>query len=279
MSEFKQFYEQFLTRIEEARKGNDSQAFQKLMHVVEPDWEKEDQDIYADFCQTKAGLYALFGENLDLDDWMQKALQFSKPEMFSHLYFKWLLLYWHQLKALKQESKINANFSAIYNISEQAINMEKDEYQQKAFQSMRILSLAALGKHEEVEIEMNQISFKQIPIKLVNDTTKIQYFYANIYKMLVAALEIRNEGLLLKVLNMITLDDLVILSKDPVFRKFNTIVMDIADIRPEFAADFNYFYQMRKQWAGFLPNFSLFTMMIEEGNQKGLQLFFGSMTK
>ena len=279
MSKFRQFYEQYLAQIEEARKNSDAQAFQKLMHVVEPNWEKADQETYADYCQTKAGLFALFGENLDLDDWMQKALQFSNPEMFSHLYFKWLLLYWHQLKALKQESKINANFSAIYNISEQAIKVEKDEYQRLAFESMRILSLAALGKHEEVESEMNRINFRQIPIKLVNDPAKIQYFYANIYKMLVAALEIRNENLLFKILDMITLDDLVILAKDPIFRKFNTIVMDIADVRPEFAADFNYFYQMRKQWAGFLPNFSLFTMMIEEGNQKGLQLFFGSMAK
>jgi len=51
----------------------------------------------------------------------------------------------------------------------------------------------------------------------------------------------------------------------------------LADIRAEMAADFNYLYEMRKKWSGFLPNFSLFSMMIEEENTKGLELFFGAL--
>lgn len=279
MSEFKEFYDTFLEKLEEGRKAKDSTVFQQLMHVVEPNWKHEDQELFADYCQTKAGLFALFGDNLDMDDWMQKALQFSKNEMHSHLYFKWTLLYWQQLRALNTEPKIKANFSSIYNISEQAINMEKDYYQQMAFQSMRILCLAALGKHGEVEHELRSLKLKEVPAKLVNDPKKLQYFYANIYKMMVAALEIRSAEMLNKILQMVTIDDSLLISKTPIFRKFNTVVMDLADIRPEMAADFNYFYQMRKQWAGFLPNYSLFTMMIEEENQKGLDFFFDSLEK
>lgn len=279
MSEFKEFYDTFLEKLEEGRKAKDSTVFQQLMHVVEPNWKHEDQELFADYCQTKAGLFALFGDNLDMDDWMQKALQFSKNEMHSHLYFKWTLLYWQQLRALNTEPKIKANFSSIYNISEQAINMEKDYYQQMAFQSMRILCLAALGKHAEVENELRSLKLKEVPAKLVNDPKKLQYFYANIYKMMVAALEIRSAEMLNKILQMVTIDDSLLISKTPIFRKFNTVVMDLADIRPEMAADFNYFYQMRKQWAGFLPNYSLFTMMIEEENQKGLDFFFDSLEK
>jgi hypothetical protein len=76
---------------------------------------------------------------------------------------------------------------------------------------------------------------------------------------------------------MITIDDYLMKSPSPLFRKFNQVVMDLTDIRPEMAADFNYFYEMRKKWAGFLPNFSLFSMMIEEENTKGLELFFGAL--
>lgn len=277
MSEFKEFYQTFLDKLEEARKAKDSMTFQKLMHVVEPNWKQEDQVLFGDYCQTKAGLYALFGENLDLDDWMAKALQFSKPEMHTHIYFKWLALYFHQLKALTKESKIKGNFSSIFNISEQAIKLEKDYYTRVAFESMRILSLAALGKHDEVKQEINALNLKDVPSKLLNDSKKLQYFYANIYKLLVATLEIRDAKLLEKVLKMITIDDALIASNIPMFRKFNTVVMDLADMRPEMAADFNYFYQMRKQWSGFLPNFSLFTMMIEEENVKGLDFFFDSL--
>ena len=184
MSEFKTFYQTFLSKIEEARKAKDSVAFQNLMHVVEPDWHPNDQEDYADYCQAKAGLFALFGENLDMDDWMQKALQFSRTEMHTHLYFKWTLLYWQQLKSLSQEAKIKGNFSAIFNVSEQAIMMEKDYYQRIAFESMRILSLAALGKHADVEAELETLEMKEVPTKLLNDATKLQYFYANIYKLL-----------------------------------------------------------------------------------------------
>ncbi len=277
MSEFKEFYQAFLDKLEEARKAQDSVTFQKLMHVVEPNWKNEDQEIFADYCQTKAGLYALFGENLDMDDWMSKALQFSNAEMHTHIYFKWLSLYFHQLKALTKESKIKGNFSSIFNVSEQAIKLEKDYYTKLALESMRILSLAALGKHDEVKQELESLNLKEIPSKLVNDSTKLQYFYANIYKLLVATLEIRDAKLLEKLLKMITIDDALMTSSAPLFRKFNTVVMDLADMRPEMAADFNYFYQMRKQWSGFLPNFSLFTMMIEEENVKGLDFFFDSL--
>ncbi|NPD46515.1 MULTISPECIES: hypothetical protein [unclassified Lentimicrobium] len=277
MSEFKEFYQTFLDKLEEARKAQDSVTFQKLMHVVEPNWQQEDQEIFADYCQTKAGLYALFGENLDMDDWMSKALQFSNSEMHTHIYFKWLSLYFHQLRALTKESKIKGNFSSIFNVSEQAIKLEKDYYTKLAFESMRILSLAALGKHDEVKQEIQSLNLKDVPSKLVNDSTKLQYFYANIYKLLVATLEIRDAKLLEKILKMITIDDALMASSAPLFRKFNTVVMDLADMRPEMAADFNYFYQMRKQWSGFLPNFSLFTMMIEEENVKGLDFFFDSL--
>lgn len=277
MTEFKEFYHSFLEKLELARKDQDSIGFQKLMHVIEPNWQTQDQELFADYCQTKAGLYALFGENLDMDNWMQKALQFSSTDRYTHLYFKWTLLYWQQLRALNQESKIKGNFSAIFNISEQAIQWENDYYQKIAFESMRILSLAALGKHAEVEIALRHLKLKEVSSKLVNDPQKLQYFYANIYKLMVAALEIRNAEILGKILKMVTIDDSLLMSAAPLFRKFNTIVMDLADMRPEMAADFNYFYQMRQQWAGFLPNFCLFSMMIEEENLKGLEYFFDSL--
>lgn len=274
---FKEFYTEFLQRMEEARKSANTAEFQKLMRVVEPDWKAEEQALFADYCQNKAGLFALFGENLDMDDWMQKALQFSNVDMFTHIYFKWILLYWHQLKALQDQTKIQANFSAIYNVSEQAVKNEKDYYNKMAFESTRVLALAALGKHAEAEAELLSLDFRALSPHLVNDKEKLVYFFANIYKMLIAALEIRSENCLTKILNMITIDDMLMNSPNPLFRKFNQVVMDLADIRPEMAADFNYFYEMRKKWSGFLPNFSLFSMMIEEENTKGLQMFFGAL--
>lgn len=276
---FKEFYTEFLQRMESARRTANTKEFRSLMYVVEPDWKSGEQDLYSDYCQNKAGIFALFGENIDMDDWMQKALQFSKPEMFTHIYFKWILLYWHQLKALNEQSKIQANFSSIYNISEQAVKNETDYHNKMAFESTRVLALAALGKHAEAEAEILSFSFKALSPQLVNNNEKLVYFFANIYKMLIAALEIRSETCLNKILRMITIDDYLMNSASPLFRKFNQVVMDLSDIRPELAADFNYFYEMRKKWAGFLPNFSLFSMMIEEENTKGLELFFGALNE
>lgn len=274
---FKDFYSEFLERMDKARQSANTKEFQNLMYVVEPGWISDEQELYADYCQNKAGLFALFGENLELDDWMHRALQFSKPEMLTHIYFKWILLYWHQLKALQDQAKIQSNFSSIYNVSEEAIKNEKHYHHKMGFQSSRILTLAALGKHAEAEAEILSLSFNPLTPQEVNNKQNLVYFFANIYKMLIAALEIRNETCLTKILEMITIDDFLMKSKSPLFRKFNQVVMDLADIRPEMAADFNYFYEMRKKWTGFLPNFSLFSMMIEEENTKGLELFFGAL--
>jgi hypothetical protein len=272
---FEDFYTEFLERMSRAGKAKNTAELTKLMRLSEPDWKADEQELYADYCQNKAGLFALFGENTGLDDWMQKALQFSKSDRFTHIYFKWLLLYWHQLKALHDQSMMQANFSAIYNIAGQAIKNEKDYHNKMAFESNRVLILAILGKHGEAKAKMLSLNFRAISPQALNNKNKLVYFFANIYKMLIAALEIRSKACLFKILKMVTIDDFLLSAPQPIFRKFNQVVMDLSDIRPEFAANFNYMYEMRKKWSGFLPNYSIFSMMVEEENTKGLELFFG----
>lgn len=274
MIDFESFYRQFSSQLEEARRTKNHQQFQKLLHVVEPDWKKPEQALYVDYCLTKAGVFALFGDNLDMDDWMMKALQFCQEEERTSLFMKWMQFYWLQSGAIDNQSIIQANFSALFNVASQALDFEKEVYNRYAFLSVRFFVLAALGKHGELEAEMKQVKFEDVPAKLMQNPNKLQHFYTHIYKMIIAALEIRSEALVFKILQMISIDDMLMASKAPLFRKFNTVIMDTVDMRPEFAADFNFFYQMRKKWAGFLPNFSLFTMMIEEENIKGLDFFF-----
>jgi len=274
MSDFKEFYNRFSAQLIEARKQNNPSDFRSLLYVVEPDWDTEDQPIFVEYSITKAGLFALFGESLDIDDWMLKALSFSKENERTEVYFKWINLYWKLAQAISDQAKLQAAFSSLYNISSQALEMKLGKYDEFAFQSVRVFTLAALGKHEVLEEELSKLKWEPIPPKLLQDKEKLNYFYLHFYKVLIAALEIRSELYVSKALFMITIDDSLILSKAPLSRIFNTVVMDIADMRPEFAADFNTFYQLRKKWAGFLPNFSLFTMMIEEENLKGLDYFF-----
>jgi hypothetical protein len=277
MSDFKPFYTEFISKLAEAKSKNNPKEFQNLLYVVEPQWEAADQSYYVEYCQTKAGIFALFGENLDLDDWMQKALQFSEEKQRVEIYFKWINLYWNLAKAVNDQAKLQAIFSSLFNVSSQAEKLDMGKYDVFAFQSVRAFALAALGKHAELSEYFSSLKWEAIPTKLINNPLKLKYFYSQIYKMLIAALEIRSEKYLTSILQMITIDDALMVSNAPLFRKFNTVVMDIADIRGELATDFNSFYQLRKKWAGFLPNFSLFTMMIEEENQKGLDLFFKGM--
>lgn len=277
MSDFKFFYYEFLKQLEQARKTNNPANFNSLLKVIEPDWNKDEQGLYVSYCMSKAGIYALFGESLDMDDWMQKALQFTGEEDRAKVYFQWISLYWSLAKAVKDQAKLQAIFSSLFNVSSQAILQKVSKYDLFAFQSIRAFTLAALGKHGELEEYFSTIKWQLVPTKLLNDKTKLIYFYSHIYKILIAALEIRSKKYVAKTLQMITIDDALMLSKDPLFRKFNTVIMDIADMRTELAIDFNTFYQLRKKWAGFLPNFSLFTMMIEEENIKGLDLFFKGM--
>jgi len=274
MSDFKSFYIEFISKLGQAKSMNKPKEFQKLLNVVEPTWEIEDQNHYVEFCQTKAGIFALFGESLGIDDWMKKALQFSNQNQRADIYYKWINLYWHMAKAVNDQAKLQAIFSSLFNISSQAILLDMGNFDIYAFHSVRAFALASLGKHDELNEYFNSLKWEIIPTKLINDPLKLKYFYSQIFKMIIAALEIRNEKHLTKILQMITIDDALMASAGPLFQKFNTVVMDIADMRGEFATDFNTFYQLRKKWAGFLPNFSLFIMMIEEENKKGLDLFF-----
>lgn len=277
MNNFTSFYTEFIKQLEKARKSNNPTTFNKLLNIIEPDWVKEEQDIYVKYCINKAGIYALFGENLDMDNWMQKAVQFAQANQREDVYFQWISLYWSLTKAVQDQAKLQALFSSLFNVSSQALLQKAGKYDILAFQSVKALTLAALGKHSELESYFNSLKFQPVPTKLLNNKNKLVYFYSHIFKLLVAALEMRNEKYVTKILQMITIDDALMMSSNPLFRKFNTVVMDIADMRSEFAIDFNAFYQLRKKWAGFLPNFSLFTMMIEEENIKGLNLFFKAL--
>lgn len=274
MSNFREFYTEFLIKLDKAKEAKKPQEFQMLLDVVEPKWQADEQEIFVAFCFKKAGIYALFGESSGIDDWMQKAVQFSNVEYRVTAYFQWINLYWSLAKAVSDQAKLQAIFASLFNISVQAEQLQMGKYDTYAFQSVRAFTMAALGKHTDLNNYLNNLNWKAVPTKLINDNSKLTYFYAHLYKMLVAVLEIRNEEVLKRLLQIITIDDALLLTDVPIFRKFNTIVMDIADMRPEFAYDFNTFYQLRKKWAGFLPNFSLFTMMIEEENVKGLDLFF-----
>jgi len=276
-NDFTNFYKQFIDQLEEARKANNPKGFQSLLDVVEPKWQADEQSLFVEFCIKKAGVFALFGESSGIDDWMQKAVQFSEPKQKSECYFQWINLYWRLAKAVGDQAKLQAVFAALYNISTQALRLDMGKYDSYALQSVRAFSLAALGKHTDLYNYLKNLKWKAVPTTLIKDKTKLVYFYAHIYKMLVAAIEIRNEDILKRILHLITIDDALLLSDVPMFRKFNTVVMDIADMRTEFAYDFNTFYQLRKKWSGFLPNFSLFTVMIEEENVKGLDLFFKGM--
>jgi len=277
MNNFSSFYSEFVKQLEQARRSNNPTSFNKLLNVIEPNWVKEEQDVFVNYCINKAGIYALFGENQDMDNWMQKAIQFTQEDLRRDVYFQWINLYWSLTKVVQDQAKLQALFSSLFNVSSQAILQKIGKYDILAFQSVKAFTLASLGKHSELESYFDSLKFEAVPTKLLNNKNKLIHFYSHIFKLLVAALEIRNEKYVTTILQMITIDDALMLSSIPLFRKFNTVVMDIADMRSEFAIDFNTFYQLRKKWAGFLPNFSLFTMMIEEENIKGLNLFFKAM--
>ena len=277
MSDFKNFYQQFVKRLNQARINNNPKEFQDLFLVVEPQWTEEDKPLFVEYCLKKAGIFALFGETLDVDNWMQKALQFSETASVTAIYFQWIDLYWSLCKNTDSQPKLEALFSGLFNITSQAIKMKHGVYDSFAFHGVRAFSLAALGKHAEVVQALGNMEWKAVPTRLLNDKNQLKYFYSHIYKMIMAALEVRSASIMENVLNMITMDDVLMRSIAPLYQKFNTVVIDLADLRPEFAADFNTFYQLRKKWAGFLPNYGLFTMAIEEENIKGLNLFFTAM--
>jgi len=277
MNDFSSFYEQFVQQLSNAKANNTPREFQLLLNVVEPDWRENEKELYVDYCIKKAGIFALFGETLDMDAWMQKALQFGSKQEQTSIYFQWADLYWSLCKSVDNQPQLTAMFSGLFNVSTRALKLKHGLYDTLAFQSLRAFSLAAFGKHSEVEQYLSGLSWKPVPARLLNNKNALTRFYMHIYKMLVAALEIRSAHLMTQILHMITMDDALMLSAVPLYKKFNTVVIDIADMRPEFAVDFNTFYQLRKKWAGFLPNFGLFTMAIEEENTKGLNLFFSAM--
>ena len=271
---FRSFYQQFLIKLQQAQQDKNASSFHQLLQIIEPKWQIEEQDLYVDYCIKKASIYALFGENLDLDDWIKKALQFSNIQQHINVYAVWIDLYWKQSLTVKDDSKLRAIMSSLYNISTMATKGKLNKYDLFGFVAIQAFTLSFLGKQEEISQTIAKLKWDPIPSKLCNDKTKLNFFYAHIYKFIVVAIEQRNKELMQKLLLLITIDDSILLSKAPFFRKANTVIMDIADIRSEFALNFNTFYKQRKTWAGFLPNYSLFTMMIEKENIKGLQYFF-----
>ncbi|OYT16207.1 MAG: hypothetical protein B7C24_08965 [Bacteroidetes bacterium 4572_77] len=273
---FTQFYQSFTQDFDKGIKENNPSIIADLIRRKAPSWEEEETENFLSYCISMASFNWMYGNNLDADEWMKKNIQFSPITKRTTSFSMWLQVYINQAVKLKKDSSLKKNISSVYNISTLALAQDMGYYDKMAFYAAQCFSLTFLGKHPEARSIYKAIKWKDVPSKLSNNPEKLKIFYAHIFKFFVVAIELKDQELLQNLLQMLTIDDGLLRSKQPLFRKFNQVVIDLADLREEFAKDFDLFYEQKTAWNGFLPNFSLFSMMIEKEDAKNLSYFFNN---
>lgn len=276
MTNFEKYFKDFNKRYTDLLAKQDSNNLYKLLQEAIPGFDQGENRLVASLHQQKARAYSLFAENKEMDRHFEAAVNLIDTAEAWKLYLDWANLYLMQLRVPSlQENAAQIFENALRIIKRVSLSiMKKDRYAFWAVSSFRAFCEIAVSKDKSLPEVYETMDFSPIPLDLVNNPNKVKEFYAHFFKSIAVAIELRDEALLLKLLKIISIDDATLLGEGTLLTRFQQTVSDTMDMRPEFSAEFNFFYALAPVLKNSLPNFSLFIGYLESQNLGGLHYFF-----
>jgi len=276
MSNFEKYFKEFNQRYADLLAKQDSNNLHALLKESIPEFDSGESRMVASLHQQKARAYALFAENSEMDRHFEAAVNLINQAEAWKLYLDWANLYLMQLRIPHMQKNTQAIFeNALRIIKRVSISsLKKDRYALWAVSSFQAFCETGLANNKELPGIYKALDFSPIPLSLVNNRQKIKEFYAHFFKSIAVAIELRDEALLLKLLKIISIDDAILMGEGTLLNKFQQTLNDSMDMRPEFAAEFNFIYALAPVLKSNFPNLSLFISYLEDQNFGGLHYFF-----
>jgi len=276
MTNFEEYLSGFTKRYADLLAKQDSNNLYSLLKESFPDFDPSESRMVASLHQQKARAYSLFAENGEMDRHFEAAVNLIDQAEVWKLYLDWANLYLMQLRVPSlQENAAKIFDNALRIIKRVSVaTMRKDRFAIWAVFSFQAFCEVAVSANKTLPSVYEKLDFSPIPLDLVNNSNKVKEFYAHFFKSIAVAIELRDESLLMKLLKMISIDDATIMKEGTLLSKFQQTLNDTMDMRPEFAAEFNFIYALTPVLKSHFPNLNLFIGYLESQNFGGLHYFF-----
>ncbi|MBN1651150.1 MAG: hypothetical protein JW857_07470 [Bacteroidales bacterium] len=276
MTNFEKYFRAFNQRYADLLAKQDSNNLHTLLNEPIPEFNADESRMVASLHQQKARAFALFAENSDLDRHFEAALKLIDAREHWKIYLDWSNLYLMQLRVPELREKAKQSFeSALKKISRVQLSLlKKDRFATWAVSSLHAFCQVGLSENKLLPTFYQSLDYSPIPLDLVNNQQKIKEFYAHFFKSIAVAIELRDGELLMKLLKMISVDDAILLGDGTLLSKFQQTLNDTMDMRPEFAAEFNFIYALAPEVKAYFPNLNMFITYLESQNFGGLHYFF-----
>ncbi len=279
MTNFEKYLFDFNQRYSDLLAKQDSAKLHKLLAETIPSFDQKESQLVASLHQQKARAYSLFAENSEMDRHFEAAIKLVSEVDSWKLYLDWASLYFMQLRIPQIQENPQPVFEKALGIIKRVTlsTLKKDRFAIWAVSSFRAFCEVGLAEDKKLPNVYNTLDYSPMPLSLVNNPQKIKEFYAHFFKSIAVAIELLDSNLLLKLLKIISIDDSILIGQEPLLTKFQQILNDNMDLRPEFASEFNFLYAMTPILKSYFPNFSLYISYLEKQNLGGLHYFFKAM--
>ncbi len=277
MANFEKYLKNFSERYANLLAKQDSNNLHALLKESIPEFNSAESRMVASLHQQKARAYALFAENKEMDRHFEAAVNLIDKSEAWKLYLDWANLYLMHLRmASMQDDKTQQVFSNALQVIQRVSlsSISKDRYAIWAVSSFQGFCELGISTEKKIPNCFKSLDFSPIPLSLVNNPQKIKEFYAHFFKTIAVAIELRDSSFLLKLLKMISIDDATLEADGPLLNKVQQTLNDTMDLRPEFAAEFNFIYSLAPILKTRFPNLNLFIGYLEKQNFGGLHYFF-----
>ena len=279
MANFEIYLKDFTQRYSDLLAKQDSNNLHALLKEPIPEFDQNESRMAASLHQHKARAYALFVENSEMDRHFEAAINLVDTDENWKLYLDWANLYLMQLRLPHMQENQQLIFEDALRIIQRVYRktLKKDRFAIWAISSFQAFCEFAIAEDKSLPRVYQTLDYSPIPLSLINNPQKIKEFYAHFFKSIAVAIELRDSGLLLNLLKMISVDDAVIMGQESLLHKFQQTLNDSMDLRPEFAAEFNFIYALAPVLNSNLPNLNLFISYLEKQNFGGLHYFFAAI--
>ena len=119
---------------------------------------------------------------------------------------------------------------------------------------------------------------KAVPVDDFNNKKKLQFLFANYFKGLAVAIELKDKKLLMKLLTIISIDDGVLLGNHSLFKKFYVTMIDTFDTREEFGTEFNTLFRLCNNFKEPMPVYRNFLELMSKPDFEGLDKLFSEFS-
>lgn len=241
---------------------------------------KDFPEIYSQLRSLRGNVAAMVGDfNRVEKEYKLGFSQCSLDTRWEYL-FDWGKAYWLIFFAVgTKEDKERAALKIIEKVNEVEANL--GDVAEKEFYRIVLAGLKGfmhiyLGENSTAEEVLRNCIFTPVPIPQYNDKKALNRLFSNYFKALAVAIELKDKDLLRKLITVISIDDQTLLSEQNLFKLFHFTLMNTIDLRPEFSAEFNSFFQISPALAPAFPNLRFFIDLIRVNDQTALDRFFST---